>query len=569
MKKNSLGNRYVSKKILFTRHLLVVILFIGLSISLSACSTTSPQQVTDYYTGHSGLVVNFLEQAPPREVYEGSEFDVQLKVANKGAFSLQMQEDNYEYEAQLDLKYDTSKVKSITQNYQGMGLYANPETIQLYGKSYYFPQGEDAYLALGRFIAKDVPGNFEKNTVSFHASLCYPYKTYFSDHICIDTDPENIGRQDQICEAQDKTYSGGQGAPIAVTAVESVMVPRGAYVQPQFVISLRHMGEGSFADFILEADGQGRQGCGDVDYDDNNVISFIAQLGDDDLICTPSPVYFGSDQEAQVQCVLDEQSILATASNYETTLYIELSYLYSQKFTKQINIKRVTSASGYQSDKDVDDWSCPPWQKFIETGTTTTASGSSRLEGYCEDLCVYCRTNPTAPECAITDVTADGEKKQINLGFSCSYKSVSSCEAAGDDCILQTGLCPYGTYCGLPACLSRPEGNSQPVITYDSDTSYDIVNFYCSDNDDAYDQQRSCGCEEQGYYLFVEKDDSRDCQTIPLQEYSVLADSFYNAAAQRTEYTLNVLEHDYADHDICLAVKDKAGAKSYQKIYAA
>lgn len=547
--------------------ILLVLFIVSVSIFLSGCSLSSHhQQETNYFTGTSALVVDFLDQAPPDQVYEGSEFDVQLLVANKGAFSLQMQEDGYEYEARLDLKYDTSKVSALTQNYVGTGLYANPDTIQLYAKSYYFPQGEDAYFALGRFLAKDVPGNFERNTVSFHASLCYPYKTYFSDHICVDTDPENLGRRDQICEAQDKTYSGGQGAPIAVTAVESVMVPRGAYVQPQFVIHLRHMGEGSFADFILEQDEQGRQGCGDVDYDDNNIISFTAKLGNDDLICTPSPVYFGSDGEAQVQCVLNEQSILASASNYETTLYVELSYLYSEKFTKQIDIKRVTSASGFLSDKDVDKWSCPPWQKFIQTGTTTTVSGSSRVEGYCEDLCVYCRTNPTAAECVITDVDAQGTKKEIDLGFSCSYKSVADCEAAGDNCILQTGLCPYATYCGLPACLTKPGGNSQPKITYDADTSFDILKFYCADADDMYDQQRSCGCEEFAYYYVLEEGDSRSCQAIPIPEYAQLPNAFFNAAASRTEYTLNLLElNNYGD--ICLAVEDKAGATSYQKVY--
>ena len=557
----------LSKSILFMIFLVSIMLF------LTGCSQLqSHSQTTNYFTGTSALEVEFLDQAPPQEVYEGSEFDVQLVVANKGAFSLEMQEDGYEYEARLDLKYDTSKVSSLTENYLGQGLYSNPDTIQLYGKSYYFPEGEDAYIALERFKAKEVPGNFERNTVSFHASLCYPYQTFFSDHLCIDTDPENLGRQEQICETQDQTYSGGQGAPIAVTAIESIMVPRGAYVQPQFVVHLKHLGDGSFANFILEQDDQGRQGCGDITYEDNNIINFVAKLGNDTLSCTPSPVYFDKNGEAKVQCLLDAQNILATASNYETTFYVELSYLYSEKFTKQIDIKRLTSASGFLSDTASTEWDCPPWQIFIETGQTTSITGSSRSEGYCEDLCVYCRTNPTDKNCVITDTMLNGQTKNIALGFSCSYKSVVDCDAAGDDCILQTGLCPYATYCGLPLCMSRPGGNSQPKLTYDYETSWDLLKFYCSDKDDVYDQQRSCGCSETSYYYFLEVGDTRSCEAIPLPEYGTLDEAFYNAAAARMEYTLDLAEFESNNGgtgglDLCLAVKDNAGATSYQKVY--
>ena len=54
------------------------------------------------------LTAEFLKQAPPDEVFETSEFDVQLYMYNVGSFSLEPP-----YLAKIDLTYDTSKAISV------------------------------------------------------------------------------------------------------------------------------------------------------------------------------------------------------------------------------------------------------------------------------------------------------------------------------------------------------------------------------------------------------------------------------------------------------------------------
>jgi hypothetical protein len=561
--------------------LVLLVISLVLLLSLTACDQRGYSQTPEFHIGKEGLNFRFVNQAPPQEVFEGTEFDVQLFIHNKGAFSLRSPDDDEtQYRAKVNLEgYDSSKVFSITEAFLGQGLYVNPEHIRLEGKSYYYPDGEQDYFPLERFFAKAVPANFETSKVSFQATICYPYKTFFSEQVCIDTDPEGLGRRQQTCRVSDLSFSGGQGAPIAVTKIESKMIPRGQYVLPQFTIHLAHLGKGEFTDFILEADDNGVQGCSsEVTYTDKNIVAFNAWLGSDKLTCVTEKVRFDEKGKTSVDCFLDSQSIFAVGDNYYTQLGVELNYLYSQTTSTEVTIKR---SAGYQ-DLDhgfaSDSWDCAPWQAY-DSSTRT-----------CVDYCMYCQSNPHDENCQIDVSKAEeqGSATEFKTAFTCVYDSIQSCQQAKDNCILQSGLCMTGTYCGLPACLTKPGSNYQPQLIYDSVTSRDQIRFYCKDQDDIIDQARTCGCSETAYFCFLDPQERRSCESIPLIDYYTLPNGFYEQAYGRMDFNLHLdkaladikrLNSDNicypqlsdgtitTDMDICLAVKDNTGATAYTRIY--
>lgn len=518
-------------------------------IILSGCGSQGPTgfQNIDYHTGTDGLIVKFLDQAPPEEIYEETEFDVQIYIENKGAFDL-----IDGYRATAHLKYDNSVIMPITDQFLGQGLYSNKNKINLYGKSYYFPNGEENFFALDRFYTLPIQGNFERNEFSLYLSMCYPYKTFFADEICIDTDPNEISPREKICTSEIKSYSGGQGAPIMVSQIETQMVPKGVYIQPQFVIRLSHVGEGSFALTELEADETGDLACGQVNIDDVGKVEVEARLGLDKLECKPEEIIF-KDNEAEIYCNLPDQSITGVSSNYLTTMSVEIDYSYMENFKKDISVVRSGGTLFSREQEPKTDWQCYPWEIFVEG-----------YENDCVDKCEYCSTHTGVDECKINDLKQGEEiPKSLSLNHACVYRTSSDCIEAGDDCILQSGFCKTGTYCGIPQCYGS--GNAKPSISVNQNSAEDQIQFFCYDQDDVMDSKRTCGCEETASYIFIDKEDSISCNEISSQDYNVLTNGFYNSANGRMEYSLYLIDIN-PDSDLCLRVEDKTGASSYKRL---
>jgi hypothetical protein len=524
-------------------------LLVLFTLLLSGCgdSRYSSFSEIDYHKGTEALVVSFLNQAPPNTVYEQTEFDVQMYVENKGAFNLA---DGYRATAYL--KYDSAVVMAITEGFLGQGLYANKNRINLYGKSYYFPEGEKNFFALDRFFALPLQGNFETNKVSFYLSLCYPYETFFADEICVDVDPQSISPRKKICEAKDKSYSGGQGAPIAVSKIETQMVPRGVYIQPQFVIHLEHKGKGSFALQNLILDSSGDAGCGAVSIDDVGKVEVEIKLGMDELICKPNDILF-KDNKATLYCQLPDQKITGVGANYLTTMTVNIKYIYMQNFQKDITVQR-SQGTLFSTDKEPQsDWECYPWEVFVKGA-----------ENECVQRCSYCATHSGSQECVVTDMKKDASGvKTFSTDHACTYKSTSDCIEAGDDCILQAGLCQTGTYCGVPACFSG--SNYPPSILVSSSSAENQIQFFCIDQDDIQDAKRTCGCKSIAHYFFIHKDDARSCESISLSEYNELPNGFYNSASARTEFSI-FISNINPESDLCLRVEDTTRATSYRRI---
>ena len=134
----------------------------------------------DYFVGFEGVELLFVEQAPPDTIFEDSPFDFQAEIYNRGAYDVVSTSVSSK---KIDGEFVVDSADMLPVSISGVGgeIYTYKDDIQLFGRSYYYPEGERDYFALDRYSARKIIGNFERNTAELFITLCYPYRTYFSD----------------------------------------------------------------------------------------------------------------------------------------------------------------------------------------------------------------------------------------------------------------------------------------------------------------------------------------------------------------------------------------------------
>lgn len=567
----------------------IIVLCLIALLFLSSCSLSGAPfgrgnsfREVNYFQGTEGLRVNFLEQAPPREVFEGSPLDVQLLVENKGAFDI-----FGNYTARFHITFDS--LEMIKQSGSGGSQPSiEPEItyLQIHGKSPTYPQGENYYLFSRdnpfynkeslNFNAKPIVANFEQNTATVYATTCYPYKTYFSDDVCIDTDPQNIDPRKKVCVAEDKSYSKGQGAPVAITAIETNMVPRGTYVLPQFVIHISHKGEGMVSDFILDD-----TVCGELTPDTINTFHIDARLGNDNLICYPEIVRF-KNGEAESVCKLEQNSIDLASSNYLAPLSVELSYLYTETFSKDISIKRTRPLNLFE-EKAINEDFCHSWEEFVP--------GEGSRGGKCVSACEYYASTRDV-EAFRTIALEDPENNPLAYNWpilqqgasmqtlttawdslNCVYGSEAICRQNPSSCIIATDLCQPGTFCGWPSCFDR---NYNPEVERPELTD-SFLSWSCRDRNDnpSLDPQQTCGCDSVAYWALVDKrtfqtivgeGNPAKCEELPHSVYMEHEiQGTYNPVFKTMEFRTAPPLFDASNTALCLKVIDKQGNEGFQR----
>ncbi|MBW2987870.1 hypothetical protein DRJ48_00675 [Candidatus Woesearchaeota archaeon] len=162
----------------------------------------------DYRTGTQALVLNFLPNAPPSEVFDTDEFVIGIEVRNKGAHTVT---DGTIYLSGFDPRVFGGGLS-------GQGFSNNQIRLdELPGKSFYNPDGGYAvYSITGRIT----PLQVNTYTPTILATACYTYSTEASADICIDPDPYSTQIKEKACTPSDITLSGGQGGPIEITQIE-------------------------------------------------------------------------------------------------------------------------------------------------------------------------------------------------------------------------------------------------------------------------------------------------------------------------------------------------------------
>lgn len=117
--------------------------------------------------------------------------------------------------------------------------------FSIVGKSQYNPVGGFTASTRLKFESLDLPKKLESYSSALIFQACYPYRTWASVPVCVDPDVRGFSKN-KPCKSGPVVLAGGQGAPIAITRVETVMVPTpDGKVRPSFAVFVQNLGYGS------------------------------------------------------------------------------------------------------------------------------------------------------------------------------------------------------------------------------------------------------------------------------------------------------------------------------------
>tara|TARA_Y100000310_G_scaffold15573_1_gene15628 strand:- start:2632 stop:3972 length:1341 start_codon:yes stop_codon:yes gene_type:complete len=443
----------MNKKISFAFGLLIFVVITGCGGGFGGRDT--PITDVDIRTGTDGLVMEFLENAPPKNVFEDGQFPISLKLKNSGAFDIKDDEDSPEFEggfvvfgfekAYVDVPYpeirrvfvdldqdgkDALKDELtialgnyLVEGYSEVGDDANSEIdivsdaflaafyvsenypeqnrvnvdnlinylrdpnndgdyddsrlnedletevvdfledyqtgliepikedilkeeINIQGKSIYIPKGDEGFVNLNAKAGK-ISGQSEKHPSTIFATACYPYETVLGTSVCVDTDIFGERRGEKACAIKNQVFGEGQGAPVAVTKIETRMLPQdGGKIKPHFLIHVRNMGDGQVVDR-----NKIKYACNSsaLSYTDLNNVTIDAQLSGIQLKCSENededPGHTTvrlKDKEDVIRCTYHEDGgIDASIEAYAAPLRVELNYGYTFTISKNIIIEKV------------------------------------------------------------------------------------------------------------------------------------------------------------------------------------------------------------------------------------
>lgn len=333
---------------------LILVLIILLISGCKGGGKKYPVTSVDIYKGTDGITAKFFNV--PDEVFEGSEeressFRVNVELENKGAYP-EKKEGFVGYLA-LGIEEDYMEVKTdgwIEKKPITKILDNKKANFQLKGKTIENPLGDKGIVSVDVNAKKIRENQSERHDTDVLMTVCYKYQTKAVPTVCIDTTQYAFKEKEKSCVVKDIILNS-QGAPIAVTKIETEMLPEKAKeVKPMFLIYIENKGNGEVVNIKKEKQGL----IGDTDYvlrkacsaeplehDEFNSVYVKARLGEDELECSPNNGLIRlKNKEGIVRCIL-EKGISQDKGTYTTPLQIIIDYGYTFTISKQVTVKRI------------------------------------------------------------------------------------------------------------------------------------------------------------------------------------------------------------------------------------
>jgi hypothetical protein len=323
-----------------------IILILIIILIISGCNVgpkrndkdRHPISEADIKVGTEGLKMEFLETMPPEKIFEKAPFPVSVQLKNKGA---------------SDIK-DGVLALGIEEDYMRLAENQVKVPFNIEGKSIVNLEGGEKIINWG-MESRNIESQSESHISTILATACYTYKTNISTSICIDPDVYSLKRDIKSCTVKDVTFSKGQGAPIAVTKVETQMLPDfdgqpdfdDKIVKPQIIIYIENKGNGE----VINLENY-KKVCSKeaLEYRDYNTIFIEAFLSGKEMDCTPKEDFLNEVEKRGyirlkskkdiIRCVLEE-GLSQNKPSYTTPLKIVLSYGYTFTISKDVTIEKI------------------------------------------------------------------------------------------------------------------------------------------------------------------------------------------------------------------------------------
>ncbi len=360
---------------------LFILFIILLTPVLASCST---QQIIhtsnkEFLEGTDGLDFLFVDENPPEVVYEDTPFTVVLDLKNTGAhtltgfLTLSLEDD---YVCLVDENNECSIFNPIGQTAQENieQLKDSVAVMNPYKTKWFSLEGRSIFNYQGGIMVLSYPAKAksagtmsEKHNVQFVATACYEYTTKWTQEVCIDTDINKMNIFPGACEATEISLSG-QGAPLAITSIESTMLPTGkGYIRPMFTIYIENSGNGKIINKNKKEEACTATGLTSRDYNMvflKSVILSGEELSydfngydpatgkelnpnsDNDLIqCSPNPLILKNDGNDYIRCIVAEDlewdMFSMNQASYTTLLSLQFDYGYTLSKSKEMIIKKI------------------------------------------------------------------------------------------------------------------------------------------------------------------------------------------------------------------------------------
>ena len=333
----------------------LTLILIGIFI-ISGCVNLNPDKGTvttsSLYTGTSGLELSFVKSAPPSRVFEDTPFNAIVDIKNKGAYDIGLNEGEETNDKGIFVMTPETGYVSLTQIEKSGGVVetvdpdVNKAGFVVRGRSLSDPIG-DELLVYSNLNAKKLDSLSSIHASSVFATVCYPYQTKISASVCIDEDIYDLDSGKKACESKNLAFSGGQGAPVAVTKIEVQMIPEGDKMKPEFLIYVENKGKGE----VVKRDGYAeacKSGIGGRDdklgkyFNVINVISEESKLSDKLLVCGPEDqknVVVLSGKNGIIRCSPESWGS-ENEGAYVAPLNLVLEYGYTTTISKEFNIEK-------------------------------------------------------------------------------------------------------------------------------------------------------------------------------------------------------------------------------------
>jgi hypothetical protein len=315
------------------RTIIIFLVVIALLTMAQECQTTDNNKntVNPFLGGQSGLTVQFVDDAPPPEVFDSNAFpfNIEVKLLNTG---------------ETDIKKEDVKITLSGLNPTDFG-----KTTDFFIKSgidedvlanYKDAEGNivkatDTIVVFPGLNFKDkLTGNFPTKV---RADVCYAYSTQALASGCLKPDPTRESSND-ICLVKEKKTIYNSGAPVQVDSFEEL--PSGTD-KVRYLFTIKHVGTGA-----VYAPGSKCPSNIDSRESINKLHFKLEFLGDStnaDFVC--SGLVGGAategdillrDGSADVRCTQQKASTII----YTQRMQVTLNYDYLQTADKDILVKK-------------------------------------------------------------------------------------------------------------------------------------------------------------------------------------------------------------------------------------
>lgn len=256
--------------------------------------------LADFKKGINGLQINKIEGLPGNEFFEGSNFKIGLNLKNTGGYDI--------YGGEIEIAGFDERYVSIREKKKTLQPIIGKNVGNIEGGFYIEEFQGQALKSLEK--AKEYKA-------TYYAIATYDYRSEAQVDVCVNTNLYSDLKLAESCKPQSSISLSGQGAPVAITKVEEIIIPEDLGARVVFKIYVENKGGGYLTSPVyLEEVKLGVLGltC------EQNFLDLEDSNKDDFFICT------GYEYEP---------------ASYTSTLYAGLTYTYKKIEKNSFTIKSI------------------------------------------------------------------------------------------------------------------------------------------------------------------------------------------------------------------------------------